>query len=131
MISDKPVLTDHFHLMQLLFVAILVASCYSCHGNGASEGRFVDAAESILDSAFPSEVLAAKAVDVKVLRGKADSNGNVFSFNNPPTGTYTFRNSTPSTFRIKVALDVDGLTPEEQSGGVARRQMKLSSHREM
>jgi len=54
--------------MQLLFVAILVASCYSCHGNGASEGRFVDAAESIMDSAFPSEVLAAKAVDVKVLR---------------------------------------------------------------
>ena len=82
--------------------------------------KYIDAAESILDGAFPSEVLATTEVDVKALRGRVDSDRNVFSFNNPPTGTYTFRNSTPGTFRIKVALKVAGLTPEQHLE-IARR----------
>ena len=90
--------------------------------------KYIDAAESILDGAFPSEVLATTAVDVKVLRGKVESNGNVFSFNNPPTGTYTFRNPTPGTFRIKVALDVDGLTPEQHLE-IARRLAEQETER--
>jgi len=35
--------------------------------------KYIDAAESILDGAFPSEVLATTAFDVKVLRSKVDA----------------------------------------------------------
>ena len=76
--------------------------------------KYLNAAESVLEGAFPSKDASPVVIPGNDIRGDNKSNGKYFSFNKPPELTYTFRNTVPGTFRLKIELDVIGLKDEEK-----------------
>ena len=76
--------------------------------------KYIDAAEIILDGSYPSHDLSPIDISGKTLAGDRNTTGESYSFNNPPELTYTFRNKTPGTFRLKLELDVVGLSDDEK-----------------
>ena len=76
--------------------------------------KYVDAAEAILEGAYPTQPTKTVAIQPKEIRGNNNSNGEFLSFNNPPEITYTYRNNTPGSFRVVVRLEVVGLSEKDK-----------------
>ena len=76
--------------------------------------KYLDAAEAILEGAYPTQPTKTVAIQPKDIRGNNNSNGEFLSFNNPPEITYTYRNKVPGSFRVVVRLEVVGLSDKEK-----------------
>ena len=76
--------------------------------------KYLDAAEAILEGAYPTQPTKTVAIQPKEIRGNNNSNGEFLSFNNPPEITYTYRNKMPGSFRVVVQLEVVGLSDKDK-----------------
>ena len=76
--------------------------------------KYLDAGESILEGAYPTEPIQTVVIQGKDIRGNNNSNGDFVTFNNPPEITYSYRNTKPGHYRLLIKLDVVGLTAEEK-----------------
>ncbi len=77
--------------------------------------KYLDAAESVLEGAFPSENAREVEISGSEIRGNYGVTGERVSFNGAPELTVSYRNTHPGLFRVAIALEIVGLTPEEQT----------------
>lgn len=76
--------------------------------------KYLDAAEVVLEGAFPSANRQTLNIPGSDIRGDNRSSGAYLSFRSPPEITFTYRNTVPGTYQIKLNLNVVGLSPEER-----------------
>jgi hypothetical protein len=71
--------------------------------------KYLNAAEAVLEGAFPPETSQAFVVEASEIRGNNRSTGERLSFGGSPEITFTYRNVLPGAYRVVVDMEVVGV----------------------